>query len=172
MRHPTTLTQVLGFTLVITADAAGAQREIPSAPLAGAHSWNKVQYLGGAAGVRARSPTWDNRLTVGPQSVEVRFRDGTRVEVRTDQIIAITYEGMRWKRLGLGALFWPSPLGVPVMNALRGTAHFIAIEYALPGGGHSAVLLRAHKDNYQEIAAALRSVVPLDSKPEASGPEP
>jgi hypothetical protein len=171
MRHPTTLTRVLGFILLMTADAAGAQGEIPPAPLAGARSWDKVQYLGGAVGVRARSPRWDNTLTVGPQTVEIRMRDGTRVEVGIDRIIAITYEGMRWKRQGLLLLF-QGPLGAPLADGLTGTAHFIAIEYALPNGGHSAFLLRAHKDNYREILAALHSVIPLEPKPEAPDGKP
>jgi hypothetical protein len=45
-------------------------------------------------------------------------------------------------------------------SSIKSTDHYVLLEYLLPDGSPSAVLLRLHKDNQEEIIAALRAVIP------------
>ena len=58
--------------------------------------------------------------------------------------------------------------GALLGSSIKSTDHYVLLEYLLPDGSPSAVLLRLHKDNQQEIIAALRGAIP----PTEPGPAP
>lgn len=122
-------------------------------------TFDRVQYLGGAAGFRGTSYRWDNKLTVSPTRIQMKDRKG---------VLLFEIEPFRISRLSYiddsnGSV--PPPPSSPwdfvpfrVVDPPRTTRaehHLIALEYVLDDCRPAAVLLRAHKDNYKEVMTAL-----------------
>ena len=125
-------------------------------------------YLGGVAGVRGKSLDWNNRLTIS--ATAIRF-EGTgkqpiRFEVSTASVRALDYSGHKHGNAEKsGGILMTGLGGMLIGSSIKSTDHYVLFEYLLPDGSPSAVLLRLHKDNHQEIIAALRAVIAV-SEPE------
>lgn len=132
-----------------------------------AQSWAKVCYLGGMLGVRGRSLSWKNTLSISPHLIELQLHNGPRIRLQPALVTAITYHGKRMPRTVSPLAFALSPPAALVVGATKETVHYIGIEYRLPDGRAGGMLLRAHKDNFDEIVAALRKATGImeQSKP-------
>ena len=129
---------------------------------ASVRSWDKVQYLGGAAGVMEISENWHNSLTISPTLIRLKLGNARVIEIATDSITSVTYSGKRMIRE-----FLASNVSRVFIFTAMATSHFIGVEFSLPDGRKTGILLRAHKDNFQEIVAALRSLPKLIDMPAA-----
>ncbi len=137
-------------------------------------TWRKVQYLGGALGVPKKSLTWKNDLVVSPEVIQLSSKGRVLFRIDPKQVTALAYERQRvWKPshvagaalIGAATPFGAAPLAILSLASKNNTEHYIAIEYTLPDGHGSGVLLRADKSNFKEIVSALRSVTGVTETP-------
>jgi hypothetical protein len=132
-------------------------------------TWTKVQYFGGGVGITMnpkRLATWNNRLTISSKTIELKLEDGQCIEIDPARVTAIAYRGRKFSREELAALAVISPAAVllPFLTP-KSTEHYIGIQYQLPSGLPSGLLVRAHKDNHAAILEALRSVTKVTEVP-------
>lgn len=163
---------VLG--LVTEGRQAITGQEVGAEPAA--QTWTNVRYLGGGSGVtrnpKRRYSLWADRLTVSSKMIELRLQDGQSIEIDPARVTALTYNGRKFMREELVGLAMVSPaagLLAPLL-APRSTEHYIVIEYQLPSGLQSGILLRAHKGNHAVIFQALKSVTKITEAPADTSP--
>lgn len=151
-------------------------------------TWTKVQYLGGALGVRREAVTWKNVLLVSSEVIQLSSKDKVLFEIDPKRVTALAYERQKLftrseiaggaaggvtqsvsTAAATGTAVAPAvgaavvvPFIVVMMNSAE---HYIAIEYTLPDGRASGVLLRADKSNFKDIVRALRSVTGITEAP-------
>jgi len=129
----------------------------------------KVQYLSGgglrsepAASWKNDLPSWKDRLTVTPERIELRLRDGRVVQIEPARVTALTYAGIRRRRdevIALAVVTTGLAGGLAATAAApKSASHLIEIDFTLADGPAAAILLRAHKSNYEAILTALRTV--------------
>ncbi|HEU4892028.1 MAG TPA: hypothetical protein VFT47_10790 [Vicinamibacterales bacterium] len=154
---------LFGAALLELTASATSRQQVDKPPPPAPRTWSNIMYLGGAAGVRGKSLDWDNRLTIS--ATAIRF-EGTgkhpiRFEISTGSVRALDYSGHKHGNAEKSGGFLVSGLaGGLIGSSIKSTDHYVILEYLLPDGSPSAVLLRLHKDNQQEIIAALRAVIP------------
>ena len=146
----------------------GACTALSQAVVAGqdeqARSFNRVQYLGGMVGFRGTSPRWDNTLTISPTRIAMRNRGAVLLfEIDPSQVASLQYlkYGTNNNALFLLAVYAPIPalaIGALVPGAARRGDHFIAIDYFFGDCQRGALLLRAHKENYKDVIAAVTGI--------------
>ena len=130
-------------------------------PQTGTQTWDKVKYMGGGPDVtttnwerRRFAPlTWNSRLTVSAQAIELKLADGRAIQIDPARVTAVGYNGRTYVRGELTAIIVILPWLVP-----QKVQHYISIQYTLPSGLESGLLLQAHKNNYEAIFAAVKSV--------------
>jgi hypothetical protein len=125
--------------------------------------WSNVMYLGGVAGVRGKSLDWNNRLTIA--SDKIVFSGKTiRFEIETSSVRRLDYKGHQHVNDGaVGAGFAAGGLlGALAGSAARSTDHYLEVGYVLADGSASALLLRLHKDNQEEIIAAMHAATGIE----------
>ena len=148
--------------LQMTASASSRQEADKSRPPA-PKSWSNVMYLGGVAGIRGKSLDWRNTLTVSATGItfEGTGKRPIRFEIATASVRALDYSGHKHVNDGTASTgFWVGGLaGALLGSSAKSIDHYVLLDYLLPDGSPSAVLLRLHKDNQQEILAALRAVI-------------
>jgi hypothetical protein len=161
---------VAGATLFQMTTLAASRQEVDKSPPPAPKTWSNVMYLGGVAGIRGKSLDWKNTLTVS--ATEIKFEGAGKTPIRfaieTASVRALDYSGHKHVIDGsassgflLGGL-----AGALLGSSAKSIDHYALLEYLLPDGSPSAVLLRLHKDNQQEILATLRAVI----KPAGPGP--
>jgi len=153
---------IFGATLLQMTASATSQQQVDKSQPPAPRTWSNVMYLGGVAGVRGKSLDWDNRLTIS--GTAIRF-EGTgkqpiRFEISTASVRALDYSGHKHGNAEKsGGILISGLAGGLIGSSIKSTDHYVVLEYLLPDGSPSAVLLRLHKDNQQEIIAALRAVI-------------
>jgi hypothetical protein len=160
VRHHRTKT-LIGLLLLAVNGVCLAQER------AGEQTWTRVQYHGGALGVEETSRNWKNRLTVSPGAITLT--DGKRVffEIPPDRVTALAYQGVNYvtgKEVAYHSVLEGAFALIPGLFLLHQKDHFLAIEYKLPDGRPSAVLLRLHKENFRQIQEALHAVTGIEKK--------
>lgn len=126
-------------------------------------SWNRVQYIGGAIGVSVGTPTWQNTLTVSPRLIQLKLQDNRMIEIDPEWVTALRYSGSKAVRAGTSsAVMMAAPVvGILIMTAAKSTSHHIGIEYVLPDGRSTGILICADKKNYTAILEALKTVTKI-----------
>jgi hypothetical protein len=133
----------LGLAIATTAAICGLEPVARAGQMPTPSRFDRIQYQGGAAGFRGTSNRWDNTLTISPARIEMNDRKGARIfEIDPARITNVEY-----RQYNRPAILFPG-MSPPV-------DHFITIEYVLDDCQRAALLLRAHKDNYKEVMAAL-----------------
>lgn len=120
------------------------------------NSWNKIRYNGGTLQTKVDPKDWDNHLTVTPDSITLKLKDGQQVEIPAKSVTGLSYGQEAHRRVGtmiaLGILVSPVAL-FGLMHKTR--LHFIGIEYKTADGKKAGLLLQGDKDNYRAILTAL-----------------
>ncbi len=160
---------VFSAALLQMMPSATSGQEVDKSQPPAPKTWSNVMYLGGVAGIRGKSLDWKNTLTVS--ATAIRF-EGTgkqpiRFEISTASVRALDYSGHKRGNAETGGTI-SGLAGALLGSSIKSTDHYVLLEYLLPDGSPSAVLLRLHKDNQQEIIAALRGAIP----PTEPGPAP
>ena len=114
--------------------------------------------------------SWDHTLVVTPEVIRLAKRGDVLFEIDPKQVISLHYAGTRYPKDvsvrnaaidgalvggGAGAGFRALYAHFAKEKKIQ---HLIAIEYVLPSGMASGVLLRPHKTNHAEIFDALSEV--------------
>lgn len=107
----------------------------------------KVRYNAGPLNTKSDPKNWDNNLTVEPDSVTLRLRDGQKLEVKSRSVTGLSYGQEAYRRLTT----------VFVVYGLfhKSREHFIGIEYD-NDGKKTGLLLQGDKDDYRDILGALK----------------
>jgi len=133
----------------------------------GERVWRNVQYLGGAPGVRGKSETWNNTLTVSVRRIRMESKKGLLFELDPLRITALSYiprkpsKDMTDADIAAAAVMYGS-WTIPLLSWVRiFTDHFLIVEYKLDGGQPAAILLRLHKNNHEAIVMALQEATGL-----------
>lgn len=126
------------------------------------NSWNKVRYNAGTVQTTIKPDDWDNTLTVTPEVITFKLKDGQMIEVDPKTVTSLSYGQEAHRRVGtmvaLAVLISPAALfGLFHKTKL----HFIGIEYE-KDGKKGGLLIQGHKDNYRGILLALKSVTGKD----------
>ena len=155
---------VFGATLFQTTALATSRQEVDKSQPPAPRTWSNVMYLGGVAGIRGKSLDWKNTLTVSATAIKFEGTGKTpiRFEIATASVRALDYSGHKHVNDGSASTgFLVGGLaGALLGSSAKSIDHYALLEYLLPDGSPSAALLRLHKDNQQEILAALRAVIP------------
>jgi hypothetical protein len=163
------------FSSLVASSAWGQEPATPQvdvhAPQPQPQSWNRVQYLGGAIGVSVGVPTWKNTLTVSPRLIQLKLQDNRVIEIDPQWVTALHYSGSKAVRVGASsaALMAAPVVGLFIMAA-KSTSHHIGIEYVLPDGRSTGILLCADKKNYAEILEALKVVTKISGPAMSASP--
>jgi hypothetical protein len=120
--------------------------------------WNRVRYNGGTLETKVDPKDWDNQLTVTPDMITFKLKDGQTVNIPTNSVTGLSYGQEAHRRVGtmiaLGILVAPLAL-FGLFHKTR--LHFIGMEYTTSEGKKSGLLLQGDKDNYRAILMALKS---------------
>jgi hypothetical protein len=138
--------------------AARAEMEPPAE-----RAWTKIMYFGGAPGIRGVSTSWDNLLRVSPTKISLNLKDGQFFEVDTSRITSLTYAGGKRTNQGAAAVGFIAGglLGGLLASGIKSTDHFLVLEFLLPNDRPGGLLLRLHKDSYDEIVTFLETATGL-----------
>ena len=152
---------VVAAALLQVTPLATSRQDVDKSQPPAPRTWSNVMYLGGVAGIRGKSLDWNNTLTVSATAIrfEGRGKQPIRFEISTASIRAMDYSGHKRGNADNGN-FIGGLAGGLIGSSIKSTDHYVLLEYLLPDGSPSAVLLRLHKDNQEEIIAALRAVIP------------
>lgn len=125
--------------------------------LAEGNSWDKVRYSGGTLQAEVDPGDWNNHLSVSSDRIVLQLSDGSKSEIPTKSITGLSYGQQAHGRISsITKVNVPSSESESVIFGLRRTRlHFIGIEYRLPDGKNSGLLLQGNKDNYRAIIKAL-----------------
>ena len=63
-----------------------------------AHTWNRIQYLGGAIGGPSKSMTWEHTFQVTPAVISLAKRGEVLFEIDPEQIASLYYAGKRYRK--------------------------------------------------------------------------
>lgn len=120
------------------------------------NSWDRVRYNGGTLQTKVDPKDWDNHLTITPDLITFKLKDGQQVEIPAKSVTGLSYGQEAHRRVGtmiaFGVLLTPLAL-FGLMHKTR--LHFIGIEYKTGDGKGSALLLQGDKGNYRAILTAL-----------------
>jgi hypothetical protein len=122
----------------------------------GGRTWSNVMYLGGVAGLRGKSLDWNNKLTISNDKI-IFSGKAIKFEIEASSLRRLNYRGHQHMSDGAATAGFVAAglLGALAGSAVRSTDHYLEIEYLLADGSTSALLLRLHKDNQEEIIAAM-----------------
>ncbi len=123
------------------------------------NSFDKVRYNGGTIATKVSPKDWDNTLTVTPDAITFRLKDGQVIQIDPKLVSGLSYGQEAHRRVGtmvaLGILLAPLAL-FGLFHKTR--LHFIGIEYTTADGQKAGLLLQGHKNNYRAMLMALRGV--------------
>jgi hypothetical protein len=101
------------------------------------------------------------------------------IEIDPEWVTALHYSGSKAVRAGTSsAVMMAAPVvGLLIMTAAKSTSHHIGIEYVLPDGRSTGILIRADKKNYTAILEALKVVTKISGPgigalPDKGTPQP
>ena len=120
------------------------------------NSFDKIRYNGGTVQTKIKPDDWGNRLAITSEEIKLELKDGQYIVIDPKRVTGLGYGQEAHRRAG--TIIAPAS-GSPV--ALFGLfrknrLHYICVEFTTPEEKKSALLIQAHKDNYQAVLTALR----------------
>jgi hypothetical protein len=120
--------------------------------------FKKVRYQGGSVSSTVKPDDWNNTLTVAPELITLKLKDGKVQDIDPKKVTGMSYGQEAHRRVGtmivLAVLLTPLAL-FGMLHKTR--KHFIGVEWT-DGDKKNGVLLQGDKDNYRGILMALRGV--------------
>jgi hypothetical protein len=137
----------------------------------GEQQWTGVAYAGGYPDVpRLKTDTTDV-LTITPQNIRLALKDGRKIELDMKQVGGFRY-GNEAHGSALASLFVGLAGGISLGTAaatnalLKFKSHFVAIDFQLPAGDASSLLLRLERGSVSPILTALAKATGRQPSPE------
>ena len=126
------------------------------------NTFTKVRYNGGTVSTTVKPDDWDNTLIVSSDLITFKLKDRQVIDIDPKNVTGLSYGEEAHRRVGtmiaLGILLSPLAL-FGLFHKTR--LHYISIEYKLPNGKGSALLLQGDKSNYRAILVALQGTTGL-----------
>ena len=123
------------------------------------NTFKKIRYQGGSVASTVKPDDWHNTLTVTPEAITFKFKDGKVETVNPKDVTGLSYGQEAHRRVGtmiaLAVLVAPLAL-FGLFHKTR--KHYVGIEWKLSDDKKGGVLLQADKDNYRAVLMALRGV--------------
>ena len=123
------------------------------------NSFSKIRYNGGSVASTVKKDDWDNTLTVTPDEITLKLKDGKIEKIDPKRVTGLSYGQEAHRRVGtmiaLAVLLAPLAL-FGLFHKTR--LHYIGIEYTTSDDKKGGVLLQADKSNYKGVLMALRGV--------------
>jgi hypothetical protein len=122
------------------------------------NTFKKVKYQGGSVASTVKPDDWDNTLTVTPELITLKLKDGVVQDIDPKKVTGMSYGQEAHRRVGtmiaLAVLLTPFAL-FGLMHKTR--KHFIGLEWT-DGDKKNGILLQGDKDDYRGMLMALRGV--------------
>jgi hypothetical protein len=126
------------------------------------NTFTKVRYNGGSVPSKVDPKSWDNKLTVTPDSIQLELKykkDRQRVEIPPKSVTSLSYGQEAHRRVGTMIALAILVAPVALFGLLHKTRlHYIGIQYSTPDGKSAGILLQGDKDNYRAMLVALQGV--------------
>ncbi|HKO61451.1 MAG TPA: hypothetical protein VJV03_09845 [Pyrinomonadaceae bacterium] len=121
----------------------------------------KVRYAGGSIPSTVKADDWGNSITVSPEVVVLKLKDGQEIKIDPKDIKLMTHSRHASRRIGrYAALAVVSPLFLLGMLK-KNKRHFIGIATETPDGTKNGYNLQSKNEQYQALMTALEGVTGL-----------
>jgi len=119
------------------------------------NNFDKIRYNGGTVQTKIKPDDWGNRLTITSEEIKLELKDGQYIVIDPKRVTGLGYGQEAHRRAG--TIIAPaSGSHVALFGMFRKTRlHYICVEFTTPEEKKSALLIQAHKDNYQAVLTAL-----------------
>jgi hypothetical protein len=139
------LALILAFSITAAADSG--------------NTFTRVRYNGGTIATKVNPKDWDNQLTVTPDVITFKLKDGQKVDIPPKSVTALSYGQEAHRRVGTMIALAVLVAPVALFGLFHKTRlHFIGLEYNTPDGKKGGILMQGDKDNYRAMLVALQSV--------------
>lgn len=129
----------------------------------------KVRYAGGSQPSTVKPDDWGNSITVAPESIVIKLKDGQTINIDPREVKLMTHSRHASRRIGTyAALAIVSPLFLLGMLK-KNKRHFIGIATETADGKKNGYNLQAKNEQYRAVITALEGVTGL--KVEEEGDE-
>lgn len=127
--------------------------------------FSNIRYLGGAPEAQVRIFAWENTLTINRSAIRLSLLNGVAIVIAPARVTALTYAGvkhkLRWDEKLTAVVAFPVGAAEVLAESKR-KEHFLTIDYTLPDGRETGILLQLHKDNFAQVVEALREALKPD----------
>ncbi len=118
----------------------------------------KVRYSGGSVASTVKADDWGNTMTVSPEVVVLKLKDGQEIKIDPKDIKLMTHSRHASRRIGrYAALAVVSPLFLLGMLK-KNKQHFIGIATETPDGKKNGYNVQSKNDQYRALMTALEGV--------------
>ena len=132
-----------------------------SATVAAQGNQFKVRYAGGSLSSTVKADDWGNTITVSPEAIMLKLKDGQEVKIDPKDVKLMTHSRNASRRIGrYAALAIVSPLFLFGMLK-KNKQHFIGIATETPDGKKNGYNLQSKNDQYRALMTALEGVTGL-----------
>jgi hypothetical protein len=120
------------------------------------NNFDKIRYNGGTVQAKIKPDDWGNRLAITSEEIKLELTDGQHIVIDPKRVTGLGY-GQEAHRRVRTMIATTSGSPVTLTGLFRKTRlHYISVEFTTPEEKKSALLIQAHKDNYQAVLTALR----------------
>jgi hypothetical protein len=121
----------------------------------------QVRYVGGSVASKVKPDDWANTMTVSPELISLKLKDGQEIKIDPKTVKLITHGRHASRRIGTyAALAIISPIFLLGMLK-KNKQHFIGIAVETPEGVKNGYNLQAKNERYKALITALEGVTGL-----------
>jgi hypothetical protein len=146
--------------------SAIAMASIPTWVLAQEGNQYQVRYRGGTVAAKVKPTDWSNILTINPDTIQLRLKDGQNLLIDPKKVSAVSYDEEATRRVktyaGTAVII---PFFAVRLNGKK-HRHFVGLEYTTGDGKNAALLLESKSDQYQALLASLKAVTGKEARVE------
>ena len=128
----------------------------------------QVRYVGGSIASTVKADDWGNTMTVNPDLIVLKLKDGQEVKINPKDVKILTHSRQASRRIGAyAAAAVISPLFLLGMLK-KNKRHFIGIAVETPEGTKNGFNLQAKNEKYKALITALEGVTGLKVEEEVA----
>lgn len=119
----------------------------------------RVRYNGGTTTSTVQADDWNNMMTVAPDSILLRLKDGQEITIDPKRVTSLSYSkntSRNIKGYAAAAIMIHPLFGLGMLK--KNKQHFVGIRYENADGSKGAVLVQAKNDRYRSLLETLKAV--------------
>lgn len=129
----------------------------------------RVRYNGGTTTSSVQADDWNNMMTVAPDSILLRLKDGQEITIDPKRVTSLSYSkntSRNIKGYAAAAIMIHPLFGLGMLKTNK--QHFVGIRYENADGSKGAVLVQAKNDRYRSLLETLKAVTgkPVETEDE------